>query len=53
MEQRLLKILFVVAMTVVGYVFIENVLNMEVEPFYLFLLFILTASAVGLYDKYQ
>jgi hypothetical protein len=48
--RRFGTIIFVLGMTLLGTLFIEKVLNLEVEPYYVFLLFLLTSSTVGLYD---
>lgn len=48
--RRFGTILFVLGLTVIGTLFIEKVLNLEIEPYYVFLLFLLISSAVGLYD---
>ena len=49
--KRIWKILIAFALTIVGYMFLQNVLDVEVEPYYVLALFILIASGFGLYDR--
>jgi|LGVE01.1.fsa_nt_gb hypothetical protein len=47
--KKALKILLIIVVSILAVGFVENVLDIEIEPYYLFMIFILVASSLGYY----
>ena len=48
--KKVLKILLIIIASVLIIGFIENVLHLEIEPYYLFMIFVLVVSSLGYYS---